>query len=237
MENNLIIKTKFQLIPVIMFVLPVVALKIYSYYDISIVFGWQPIIVNILIWLLNVLIVIFIFASLIIIIIKIIKKNSDYALLKKTSLILLELIILYFIFSGLGYHPSKSQVSAYIQKKNTLQVGKGVSQSEVDTIRLLFKDKSPSEIYANMQKGKFRTSYGDPLARQNNLLEIEKLDKECHYIGEDLKPIFNNCVEGDLYVKYGWDNCFPQSDCIGDTYFENYLIRSVSGGYKIIATF
>jgi len=179
--------------------------------------------------------------------IKKIKKDNNYLFFKKALIVLAELLILFLLvqFSWQYIEPvfvqSKEQIKNMYKKLNTLNIGKEVSQTEVDSIKLLFKDDTPSKIYADMrkvQKG-FQTPQGSPIARQKNLLQIEKLDKECHYEGEKSKLFyFENCTDGDLYVKYGWDACFPnQLDCVGENYFENYLIRSVNGEYKIIEVY
>jgi len=242
MENNSIIKTKFQLIPGIIltaFIILFIALKFSDYPDPDIAQRlWSA-----FEWIFALLAVVFVFISLVVLVIKIIKKNNDYTLLKKTGLMLLELIILFFMLLGTQgfiksfFHISQAQEEARIHKLNDLKIGEGVSQADVNDMKLFFKDGALSEIYAEMRQGKIGIPKGDPSKRSKNLLKIEKLDKNCHFIGEESWS-FENCAEGDLYVVYGWDACRPQLlDCLGENYYESYLIRNVKGEYKIIEAF
>jgi hypothetical protein len=233
MENNLIIKTKLQLIPGITLLIFAVLSVIFKFIGHPYITLINNLLINLLVWLSTILGATFVFISLMIYIIKVIKKNNDYTLFKKTILISLEFIILLFIFSvGSNFinplfYPSEAQNEAYIKKLNTLKIGKTVPQMEVDYVRLLFKDGSPLEAPVGMKSARPE--------RQNNLLEIEKLDEMCHFAGTKKTTYFEKCADGDLYVRYGWDICFPDNiDCFGETYFEKYLIRNINGNYEII---
>jgi hypothetical protein len=243
MENDSVIKTRLQLIPgitLLIFFALIVTFKFIGYPEIASI----GLLINLLTWLLAIFGAIFACISLITYIFKIIKKSNDYTILKKTSLIALEFIILFSLLlftkdllRPLSY-PTRTQTEAYVKKLNTLIVGKNVAPEEVNAIKLLFKDESPSKAYTNLQKGTFQKPQGSRSERQNNLLKIEKLDKDCNFMNTKNTAYFKNCVDGDLYVRYGWDMCFPgQLDCIGDNYFEDYQLRTIDGKLEIIKVF
>ena len=246
MENDSITKTKLQFFPGLMlliFAIILSALKVVGPPS------YEParMLVSLSAWLFSLFAIVFTLGSIIIFITKKIRRGDEYEIVKKTVLIALEFVILALVFFYVNtnnraqalirivFSPSKVQIEKYLQKINTLSVGKEISQSEVDTIKIMFKEGAPSRIYDEMQKGHFTTPKGAKSRMQNNLLEIEKLDGSCYFVGTKNKAYLKKCADGDIYVKYGWDACFPgQLDCIGENYTENYLIRNVNGKYEII---
>jgi hypothetical protein len=224
-----IFKTKLQLIPIVtLFVFVVILITLgFQEYPNKILAGLAY---QLLIFFFGIFLVLFIFSAVFIFIKSIMNKDGKYYLLKKLILVSIELVIVLCIIFIVKnkvlafFKPSEDQMDKWIEKNNSLQVGGNISAIEISSVRKLLEKKTGDMGI------KPYSPYPD------RVLKILKLNKLCNPVeSRNIKQnrTFSMCLDGDFYVEYGMDRCFPNSfDCVGERNLEFYLIRNENGNYS-----